>query len=192
MDILNISAARYLESGAIECEVRFEGMDDDITYTATADDTAQTGQAVWQALHSGQWGDITPFAVTAEMIAAAKEGKQREIEAWRVKQEAMPFTFESAGHTWDGGQASMSRLYPVLMAAGSESRDVMAWGNAENNPITMSMTQLGELCAEMARAQLSYNERIYQQTRLMKDRLAALTTLVDIRAFSVSEYDDFT
>ncbi|MGL5344864.1 MAG: hypothetical protein ACRC9O_09715 [Plesiomonas sp.] len=86
MDILNISAARYLESGAIECEVRFEGMDDDITYTATADDTAQTGQAVWHELHSGKYS-IEPFSASQHMIDTAREGKLNEINAWRAAQE---------------------------------------------------------------------------------------------------------
>ncbi|MBZ8701445.1 DUF4376 domain-containing protein, partial [Escherichia coli] len=40
MKILDIKNAHYLENGAIDCEVLFEGMDDPVLYTATPEDTA--------------------------------------------------------------------------------------------------------------------------------------------------------
>ncbi|MCN3074391.1 DUF4376 domain-containing protein, partial [Escherichia coli] len=56
MNIQEIKKPRYLESGAIDCEVLFEGMDTPIPYTATPEDTATTGQQIWQELQSGKWG----------------------------------------------------------------------------------------------------------------------------------------
>ncbi|MEB6547377.1 DUF4376 domain-containing protein, partial [Escherichia coli] len=97
MKILDIKNAHYLENGAIDCEVLFEGMDDPVPYTATPEDTAKTGQQIWQELQSGKWGEIAPFSVTPEMLEAAKAAKRQEIEAWRTEQEAQPFTFE-----WNG------------------------------------------------------------------------------------------
>lgn len=41
--IKEIQNPRYLESGAIDCEILFEGMEDFIPYTATPEDTATTG-----------------------------------------------------------------------------------------------------------------------------------------------------
>ncbi|MHA3722235.1 DUF4376 domain-containing protein, partial [Yersinia enterocolitica] len=35
MDIKNIINPRYLESGAIDCEVQFAGMEEYLSYTAT-------------------------------------------------------------------------------------------------------------------------------------------------------------
>ncbi|MBC1163970.1 DUF4376 domain-containing protein, partial [Escherichia coli] len=113
MEIKRIENARYLENGAIDCGVLFDGMDEPVPYTATATDTAETGQRVWQELQSGRWGEITPFTVTSEMLEAAKAAKRREIEAWRTEQEAQPFIFEWNGHSWNGGPDSMARLYPV-------------------------------------------------------------------------------
>ncbi|MBN6454621.1 DUF4376 domain-containing protein, partial [Escherichia coli] len=86
--------ARYLENGAIDCEVLFDGMDAPVPYTATATDTAETGQRVWQELQSGRWGEITPFVVTPELLEAVKAAKRQEIEEWRTEQEAQPFIFE--------------------------------------------------------------------------------------------------
>ncbi|EHX8895153.1 DUF4376 domain-containing protein, partial [Escherichia coli] len=80
MKILDIKNAHYLESGAIDCEVLFEGMEAPVPYTATPDDTAKTGQQIWQELQSGKWGEIAPFTVTPEMLEAAKDAKKREIE----------------------------------------------------------------------------------------------------------------
>ncbi|NAQ11474.1 DUF4376 domain-containing protein, partial [Escherichia coli] len=53
MEIKRIENARYLENGAIDCGVLFDGMDEPVPYTATATDTAETGQRVWQELQSG-------------------------------------------------------------------------------------------------------------------------------------------
>lgn len=129
--VKGIRNAHYLENGAVDCEVLFEGETEFVPYTAMQDDTAPTGQRIWEGLQSGKWGEIAPFIVTPELIAAAKDAKKREIEAWRTEQEAQPFTFEWNGHTWNGGPNSMARLYPAVIASKSDTaRKSMIWGNA--------------------------------------------------------------
>ncbi|EOX4685172.1 TPA: DUF4376 domain-containing protein, partial [Escherichia coli] len=54
MQVKAITRPRYLESGAIDCDVLFEGMEEPIPYTATAEDTAETGRQIWQELQSGK------------------------------------------------------------------------------------------------------------------------------------------
>ena len=186
MKILDIKNAHYLESGAIDCEVLFEGMDDPVPYTATPEDTAKTGQQIWQELQSGKWGEIAPFTVTPELIAAAKDAKKREIEAWRAEQESQPFTFEWNGHTWNAGPDSIARLSPVVMAAKSDTaRTALAWGDADNQQVKLSMPELEELAAAMAQAQVDRNDEIYRRQREMKERLSGLDDLVSIRALDV-------
>ncbi len=188
MQIKDIKNPRYLESGAIDCEVLLEGMDEAVPYTATPEDTATTGQKIWQELQSGKWGEIAPFTVTPELIAAAKDAKKREIEAWRTEQEALPFTFEWNGRTWNAGPDSMARLYPVVMAAKSDTaRDVMAWGDVDNQQVRLSMPELEELATAMAQAQVDRNDEIYRRQRQMKDVLDSLNNLADIRAFQAGE-----
>ena len=183
--IKEIQNPRYLESGAIDCEILFEGMEDFIPYTATPEDTATTGQQIWQELQSGKWGEIAPFTVTPEMLEAAKDAKKREIEAWRTEQEARPFTFEWNGRTWNAGPDSMARLYPVVMAAKSDTaRDVMAWGDADNQQVKLSMPELEELAVVMAQAQVDRNDEIYQRQREMKEQLSRLSTLDEVRALT--------
>ncbi len=187
MEVKKIENARWLESGAIDCDVLFEGMDEALPYTATADDTAPTGQQIWQELQSGKWGEIAPFTVTSELIAAAKDAKKMEIEAWRTEQEALPFTFEWNGRTWNAGPDSMARLYPVVMAAKSDTaRTALAWGDADNQQVKLSMPELEELAAAMAQAQVDRNAEIYRRQREMKDELNNLEDLASVRVFDVT------
>ncbi|ENO6521005.1 DUF4376 domain-containing protein [Escherichia coli] len=186
MKILDIKNAHYLESGAIDCEVLFEGMEAPVPYTATPDDTAKTGQQIWQELQSGKWGEIAPFTVTPEMLEAAKDAKKREIEVWRTEQEAQPFTFEWNGRTWNAGPDSLARLYPVVMAAKSDTaRTTLAWGDADNQQVKLSMPELEELAAAMAQAQVDRNDEIYQRQREMKEQLSRLSTLDEVRVLTV-------
>lgn len=188
MQIKEITSLRYTESGAIDCEVLFDGMDDPIPYTATPEDSATTGRQIWQELQSGKWGEIAPFTVTPELIAAAKDAKKREIEAWRTEQEALSFTFEWNGHTWNAGPDSMARLYPVVMAAKSDTaRTTLAWGDADNQQVKLSMPKLEELAAAMAQAQVDRNDEIYRRQREMKEELNNLEDLGSIRAFGIGQ-----
>ncbi|EKJ5425044.1 DUF4376 domain-containing protein [Salmonella enterica] len=184
--VKGIRNAHYLENGAVDCEVLFEGETALVPYTAMQDDTAPTGQHIWEELQSGKWGAPAPFTVTPELIAAAKDAKKREIEAWRREQEAQPFTFEWNGHTWNGGPDSLSRLSPVIVAAKAENaRNVFVWGDASNQQVHLTMTQAGELAAAMAQASMDRNNEIYLRQREMKERLSLLSTLDEVRALTL-------
>ncbi|HDW4073893.1 TPA: DUF4376 domain-containing protein [Escherichia coli] len=186
--VKGIRNAHYLENGAVDCEVLFEGETEFVPYTAMQDDSAPTGQRIWEELQSGKWGEIAPFTVTPELIAAAKDAKKREIEVWRTEQEAQPFTFEWNGRSWNAGPSSLARIYPVVMASKSDTaRDVMTWGDADNQQVKMSMPELEELATAMAQAQVNRNDEIYRRQRQMKDVLDGLNNLADIRAFQTGE-----
>ncbi|EPA5416698.1 DUF4376 domain-containing protein [Escherichia coli] len=183
--VKGIRNAHYLENGAVDCEVLFEGETEFVPYTAMQDDSAPTGQRIWEELQSGKWGEIAPFTVTPELIAAAKDAKKMEIEAWRTEQEAQPFTFEWNGRTWNAGPDSMARLYPVVMAAKSDTaRTTLAWGDADNQQVKLSMQKLDELLTAMAQAQVDRNDEIYQRQREMKEQLSRLSTLDEVRALT--------
>ncbi|HAW5492092.1 TPA: DUF4376 domain-containing protein [Escherichia coli] len=186
--VKGIRNAHYLENGAVDCEVLFDGEREFVPYTAMQDDTAPTGQHIWEELQSGKWGEIAPFTVTPELIAAAKDAKKREIEAWRTEQEAQPFTFEWNGRTWNGGADSISRIAPVAMAAKVAGvRSTLGWGDAANNLVTLTMAQLQELAAAMAQAQVERNDEIYQRQREMKEQLSRLSILDEVRALTVGD-----
>ena len=172
----------------MDCEVLFFGVEEYLPYTASPEDMDETGQRIWEELQSGKWGEIAPFTVTPELIAAAKDAKKREIEAWRTEQEAQPFTFEWNGRTWNGGADSISRIAPVAMATKvAGTRSTLGWGDAANNLVTLTMAQLQELAAAMAQAQVKRNDEIYQRQREMKEELNNLEDLRSIRAFDVTQ-----
>ncbi|EOT4991531.1 DUF4376 domain-containing protein [Escherichia coli] len=188
MKIKDIKKICRLENGAVDCEVLFFGVEEYLPYTASPEDMDETGQRIWEELQSGKWGEIAPFTITPELIAAAKDAKKMEIEAWRAEQEALSFTFEWNGRIWNAGPDSLARLYPVVMAAKSDTaRGVMAWGDADNQQVKMSISELEELATAMAQAQVNRNDEIYQHQRQMKDALDSLNNLADIRAFQAGE-----
>ncbi|HCO5338622.1 TPA: DUF4376 domain-containing protein, partial [Escherichia coli] len=101
-------------------------------------------------------------------------------------QEAQPFMFEWNGRTWNAGPDSLARLYPVVMAAKSDTaRTTLAWGDADNQQVKLSMPELEELAAAMAQAQVDRNDEIYQRQREMKEQLSRLSTLDEVRALTV-------
>lgn len=186
MKIKDIKNPQSLESGAVDCEVLFFSMDEYLPYTATQEDTTRTGRQIWQELQSGKWGKIAPFTVTPELITAAKDAKKREIEAWRAEQEAKPFTFEWNGRTWNAGPDSLARLYPVVMAGKSDTaRTTLAWGDADNQQVKLSMQKLDELLTAMVQAQVDRNDEIYRRQREMKEELSSLEDLRSVRNFVV-------
>ncbi|EHD3453176.1 DUF4376 domain-containing protein, partial [Escherichia coli O124] len=83
---------------------------------------------------------------------------------------------------------SLGRLYPVVMAAKSDIvRDVMTWGDADNQQVKLSMPELEELAAAMVQAQVDRNDEIYQRQREMKEELNNLEDLGSIRAFGIGQ-----
>ncbi|ENH3914398.1 DUF4376 domain-containing protein [Escherichia coli O153/O178:H19] len=187
VEIKEIINPRYTENSAVDCDVWFDGQPQPVPYTATPDDTSTIGKRIWLELQSGKWGEIAPFSVTPEMLEAAKDAKKREIEAWRAEQEAQPFTFEWNGRAWNAGPDSMARLYPIVMAAKSDTaRTALAWGDADNQQVKLSMPELEELATAMAQAQIDRNDEIYQRQREMKERLSNLDDLRSVRAMLIS------
>ncbi|HFV0971197.1 TPA: DUF4376 domain-containing protein [Escherichia coli] len=192
--ITAVRNAAYNEYGAITCEVQFEGAVDAASgeptwspFTATSSDVTDYGRQLYHDLVNGKYGTVSPFTVSPEMLAAAKEAKRQEIEIWRTEQEAQPFTFEWNGRTWNAGPDSMARLYPVVMAAKSDTaRTTLAWGDADNQQVKLSMQELEELAAAMAQAQVDRNDEIYRRQREMKQELNNLEDLRSIRAFDVT------
>lgn len=137
-------------------------------------------------LVNGKYGTVSPFTVSPEMLAVAKAAKRQEIETWRTEQETQSFTFEWNGRTWNAGPDSLARLYPVVMAAKSDTaRTALAWGDADNQQVKLSMPELEELAAAMAQAQVDRNDEIYQRQRELKEELSSLGDLNSVRNFIV-------
>ncbi|EPZ2003299.1 DUF4376 domain-containing protein, partial [Escherichia coli] len=82
------------------------------------------------------------------------------------------------------GPDSLARLYPVVMAAKSDTaRNEMTWGDADNQQVKLSMAELEELATALAQAQVDRNDEIYRRQREMKDELNNLEDLNSVRNF---------
>ncbi|HBE4429236.1 TPA: DUF4376 domain-containing protein, partial [Escherichia coli] len=155
-------------------------------FTATSSDVTDYGRQLYHDLVNGKYGTVSPFTVSPEMLAVAKAAKRQEIETWRTEQETQSFTFEWNGRTWNAGPDSLARLYPVVMAAKSDTaRTALAWGDADNQQVKLSMPELEELAAAMAQAQVDRNDEIYQRQRELKEELSSLGDLNSVRNFIV-------
>ncbi|EMK4939635.1 TPA: DUF4376 domain-containing protein, partial [Escherichia coli] len=66
------------------------------------------------------------------------------------------------------------------------ARTALAWGDADNQQVKLSMPELEELAAAMAQAQLDRNDEIYRRQREMKEELNNLEDLGSIRKLVVS------
>ncbi|HEA8349844.1 TPA: DUF4376 domain-containing protein, partial [Escherichia coli] len=183
-----IRNAHYLENGAVDCEVLFEGETEFALYTAIQDDMAPTGQHVWQELQSGKWGEIAPFTVTPELIAAAKDAKRREIEAWRDSQENVEFIFTFDDRRFDGGKTSQSRLAPVVAAAQAGLLpEGFFWTDADNNNVVLTREKLIALNDAMMVAMVAEGFKIHERQREMKEQLNNLDDLRSIREMVISD-----
>ncbi|MEB6434373.1 DUF4376 domain-containing protein [Escherichia coli] len=185
--VKGIRNAHYLENGAVDCEVLFEGETEFALYTAIQDDMAPTGQHIWQELQSGKWGEIAPFTVTPELIAAAKDAKKREIEAWRDSQENVEFIFTFDGRRFDGGKTSQSRLAPVVATAQAGLLpEGFFWTDADNNNVVLTREKLIALNDAMMAAMVAEGFKIHERQREMKEQLNNLNDLASIRALDVT------
>ncbi|EKF2825414.1 DUF4376 domain-containing protein, partial [Shigella sonnei] len=90
------------------------------------------------------------------------------------------------GRIWNAGPNSLGRLSPVVMLAKSVTAQThMAWGDADNQQVKLSMPELEELAAAMVQAVVERNDEIYRRQREMKEELSSLDDLASIRAFDV-------
>lgn len=182
MEIIKIVNPRYLESGAIDCEIQFAGMSELLPFTAMKDDDAPIGQEIWTQLLDGKWGTIKPCTVTDIDLEHARKDKKAQIEIWRAEQEAREFTVKWNKKTWQAGQATLARLQPIVLAiATNNAKSVIVWGDVKNNQVKLTYEQLHELATIIAQEQMQYNGKIYNRQRELKDRVDKLTSIQEIR-----------
>ncbi|EEW0909994.1 DUF4376 domain-containing protein, partial [Escherichia coli O4] len=125
--------------------------------------------------------------VTPELIAAAKDAKRREIEAWRDSQENVEFIFTFDGRRFDGGKTSQSRLSPVVATAQAGLLpDGFFWTDADNNNVVLTREKLIALNDAMMVAMVAEGFKIHERQRKMKEELSSLEDLRSIRAMAIS------
>ncbi|HEE9876007.1 TPA: DUF4376 domain-containing protein [Citrobacter braakii] len=187
MIITALKNARYLQNGAIDCEIQPEGMDDFIPFTATQEDSSTLGAYVWKTLTQGDYGNIEPYVVTPDIINTVRQMKHDEISRWRDIQENDNIIFEFDGHRWDGGKASQERLAPVVAAAKAGMLpEGFFWTDADNHDIPVNVDFLQQLDAAMVQAMVIQGFKIHERQRHMKEEVAALSDIHAINNYRIS------
>ncbi len=142
-----IRNAHYLENGAVDCEVYLKVKRSSpciLPYRMIWPRQASTSG---RSCKAGNGGEIAPFTVTPELIAAAKDAKKREIEACGDSQENVEFIFTFDGRRFDGGKPRQSRLAPVVATAQAGLLpEGFFWTDADNNNVVLDQGET--YCAE--------------------------------------------
>lgn len=186
MEVKDIKSPRYLESGAIDCEVLFDGLPDYVPYTATETDVAETGKAVWDSLQSGNFGEIAPYTVSPQFIEALKQQMLSEIKEWRKLEESSTTIVSYNGARYDVDNATLSRIYPVLLAQkASPARQVVVWRDVDNKPVEMSSSEFENLVVAMSSELATKNDSIYARQREMKDQVLSASTVEELQSITI-------
>ncbi|EBW2600818.1 DUF4376 domain-containing protein [Salmonella enterica subsp. enterica serovar Poano] len=171
--------ARYNENGTINAEVLFsDAFEPDgktpkyLPFTASENDSTNYGRQLFTDLKAGKYGPVTPFTVTPEMLAAAKEAKRAEINAWRDNQENGRITCIYNRNTYDADKESKYRIDNVIEAGGLP--DGVKWTDSNNNDIALSLSDLKALQKIMVVAMAVQGGEIHERQRQMKEAVDKL------------------
>ncbi|EGG3071153.1 DUF4376 domain-containing protein [Salmonella enterica] len=190
--ITSVRNGAYNEDGSITCDIQFEGNTTAdgtplyLPYTSTPGDGAPYGQQLYADLVAGKYGTVTPFTVTPEILAAAKQKKRDEINAWRDAQENGNYLFTYNGRRWDYGKATQDRMsISLAVAKRGALPDGFAWTDGDNNIVPMTNDSLIALAAAIEEAMFEKGMAINQRQLQMKAELEAVTSLDDARNYPV-------
>ncbi|EGK5851215.1 DUF4376 domain-containing protein [Salmonella enterica] len=120
------------------------------------------------------------------ILAAARQKKRAEINAWRDAQENGSVIFVLNGHRWDCGKASQTRLSPVVAVAKSGMLPPgFFWTDADNTDVPMTTDELTALEAAMQQNMVLQGFKIHERQRQMKEEVDKLTDYKAIKDYAV-------
>ncbi|MCH5442679.1 DUF4376 domain-containing protein [Salmonella enterica subsp. enterica serovar Muenchen] len=177
---------RYDENGNILAEVQFVGRDDWLLRMVTKYESSEEGKLLFAAFEDGKYGPVVPFAVTPEMLTAAKQAKHAEIKAWRNTQENANYVFQFNNHNWDYGKATQERLtLSVQMAKANKLPAGFIWTDADNNDVPVSAGELLNLSDAIDKVMFKKGLEIHLRQRQMKEEVDKLTDYREIQNYTV-------
>lgn len=186
LNIKDIKFPQYLLNGDVDCHVLFDGFSDYLPYTASSNDYNETGKAVWAALMSGNFGEITPYTVNPQFIEALKQQMLSEIKGWRKREESSTTIVSYNGARYDVDSATLCRIYPVLLAQkASPARHVVIWRDVDNKPVEMSSSEFENLVVAMSSELATKNDSIYTRQREMKDQVLSASTVEELQSITI-------
>ncbi|EAQ6132353.1 DUF4376 domain-containing protein, partial [Salmonella enterica] len=155
-----------------------------LPFTASETDSTDYGRQLFADLKAGKYGAVTPFTVTPEMLAAAKDKKRTEINDWRNAQENANYVFQFNGRNWDYGKATQERLsLSVQMAKANKLPAGFIWTDADNNDVPVTASELLNLSDAIDQAMFAMGLKIHLRQRRMKEEVDKLTDYEDVRNY---------
>lgn len=186
LNIKDIKSPQYLLNGDVDCYVLFEGFSDYLPYTASSNDDSETGRAVWDSLQSGDFGEITPYEVSPQVIEALKQQMLSEIKEWREQEENSTTIISYNGGKYDVNNATLGRIYPVLLAQKAPPAESgLVWRDVDNKPVEMSSSEFENLVAAMSSELATKNDSIYTRQREMKDQVLSASTVEELQRIKI-------
>lgn len=190
--ITAVRNAAYNEYGAITCEVQFEGAVDTrgepiwSPFTATDLDVTDYGKKLYNSLVNGEYGEVTPFSATPEMLEREKVARCEEINLWRDQQESIEYLMEFNGRRWDYGKRTKERISTSLtVARNGQLPEGFAWTDGDNNIVPVTAAELLALGDAIDLAIFNKGVEINTRQMQMKAEVRTLQTLEEIRGYRI-------
>ncbi|EMZ8853315.1 DUF4376 domain-containing protein [Salmonella enterica] len=184
--ITAVSTAQYVSDGLIFAAVQFDGAtnpDGAPVYLPVTVTDDESGPDAWMLARIKSLYSIT---VPEFILAAARQKKRAEINAWRDEQENGSVIFTLNGHRWDCGKASQTRLAPVVAVAKSGMLPPgFFWTDADNIDVPMTTDELTALEAAMQQNMVLQGFKIHERQRQMKEEVDKLTDYKAIKDYAV-------
>ncbi|MBU3823468.1 MAG: DUF4376 domain-containing protein [Candidatus Oceanisphaera merdipullorum] len=135
--------------------------------------------SVWVGTH---W-QLDPEAITRHKVA-----KTVLINQWRDQQERENLQFDHAGHNWDGGIDSKSRMDETLALATATGGlpDGFFWTTANNMDVPMDLAALQALASALAAARGLRGFEIHARQRQMKAEVEALPSIAAVQEYVIA------
>ncbi|ECR9321896.1 DUF4376 domain-containing protein [Salmonella enterica] len=184
--ITAVSTAQYVSDGLIFAAVQFDGAtnpDGTPVYLPVTVTDDESGPDAWMLARIKSLYSIT---VPEFILAAARQKRRAEINAWRDAQENGSVIFTLNGHRWDCGKASQTRLSPVVAVAKSGMLPPgFFWTDADNIDVPMTTDELIALEAAMQQNMVLQGFKIHERQRQMKEEVDKLTDYKAIKDYAV-------
>ncbi|EJK9764119.1 DUF4376 domain-containing protein [Salmonella enterica] len=184
--ITAVSTAQYVSDGLIFAAVQFDGAtnpDGAPVYLPVTVTDDESGPDAWML---ARIKSLYTIPVPEFILAAARQKKRAEINAWRDEQENGSVIFTLNGHRWDCGKASQTRLAPVVAVAKSgELPPGFFWTDADNIDVPMTTDELTALEAAMQQNMVLQGFKIHERQRQMKEEVDKLTDYKAIKDYAV-------
>ncbi|EKT1868224.1 DUF4376 domain-containing protein [Salmonella enterica] len=184
--ITAVSTAQYVSDGVIFAAVQFDGatnQDGTPVYLPVTVTDDESGPDAWML---ARIKSLYSIPVPESILAAARQKKRAEINAWRDAQENGSVIFTLNGHRWDCGKASQTRLSPVVAVAKSGMLPPgFFWTDADNTDVPMTTDELTALEAAMQQNMVLQGFKIHERQRQMKEEVDKLTDYKAIKDYAV-------